>query len=224
MSRAHLLHCLSALESSSNIQKLPMFTTCYNSWCSPSPSTPFRKGCSTCSNYVTLLPKLVKNFNICRHNVCEHVPMYGTWFINVIHITFAVRYSLNTNLNIILSISSIWLYAVTYLFHILPHLDGYVYWNCILTYINVFLLKSLQQCRIHRSIYDLIKSEVLSEILFYVFAGYLLDNSMNYHADATSCNVLLVLYLGINSVITQVRQYSRVLSHKPIQCIFLFFI
>ena len=118
--------------------------------------TPFRKGSSTCSNYVTLLPKLVKNFNICRHNVCEHIPMYGTWFINVIHITFGVRYSLNTNLNIILSISSIWLYAVTYLFQILPHLDGDIYWNCILMYINVFLLKSLQQCRIHRSIDDLI--------------------------------------------------------------------
>ena len=106
--------------------------------------TPFRKGCSTCSNYVTLLPKLVKNFNICRHNVCEHVPMYGTWFINVIYITFGVRYSLNTNLNIILSISSIWLYAVTYLFQILPHLDGDNYWNCNLTYLGLFLFESTE--------------------------------------------------------------------------------
>ena len=66
--------------------------------------------CVICSNYVTL--QMVKNFNICRHNVYEHIPMYGTWFINVICITFGVRYSLNTNLNIILSILSIWFYTV----------------------------------------------------------------------------------------------------------------
>ena len=61
----------------------------------------------------------------------------------------------------------------------------------ILMYFDIFL----QQCKIHGSIHDLIKLEICSEVLFYVFAGYLLDNLINYHVDATSCNVLIILYL-----------------------------
>ena len=85
------------------------------------------KVCSTCSNYVTLLPKLVKNFNICRHNVYEHVPTYGIWFINVIYITFGVRYSLNTNLNIISSILSI-----------LPHIYWLICFKCYHIWWGIF--------------------------------------------------------------------------------------
>ena len=88
----------------------------------------FQHYCSICFKFMWLFSQKVKNFNICRHNVYEQVPMYGTWFINVIFITFGVRYSLNTNLNIILSISSIWLYIQwSGLFQILPHLDSDVY-------------------------------------------------------------------------------------------------
>ena len=68
------------------------------------------KVCSTCFKLCDSSPKLVKDFNICRHNVYEHIPMYGTWFINVTCIIFGVRYFLNTDLNVISSISSILLY------------------------------------------------------------------------------------------------------------------
>ena len=115
----------------------PMFTTCYNSWCSSCPCTPFRKCLFNLFELCDSSPKLVKNFNICRHNVCEHIPMYGTWFINVIHITFGVRYSLNTNLNIILSISSIWLYAVTYLFQILDS-TTFGWWRLPKLHFNIY--------------------------------------------------------------------------------------
>ena len=70
-------------------------------------------------------------------------------------------------------------------------------------YFNVII----QLCMIHRSIYDLILSEILSEILFYIFTGYLLDNSINYHVDTTSYNVLFVLDFSTNMVNPHGKQY-----------------
>ena len=64
----------------------------------------------------------------------------------------------------------------------------------------------IQQCMIHRSIYDLV-NQILSEILFYIFAGYLLDNSINYHVDAISYNVLFVLDFSTNMVNPCGKQY-----------------
>ena len=60
---------------------------------------------------------------------------------------------------------------------------------------------------IYRSIYDLVLSEILSEILFYIFTGYLLDNSINYHVDTTSYNVLFVLDFSTNMVNSHGKQY-----------------
>ena len=56
-------------------------------------STPFRKGLFNLFAFCDSSPQLVKNFNICRHNVYEHVSMSGTQSINVIYITFGVNTS-----------------------------------------------------------------------------------------------------------------------------------
>ena len=60
---------------------------------------------------------------------------------------------------------------------------------------------------IHRSIYHLVKSEILSEILFYVFAGYLPHNSLSCGVNATSYNVLFVLDFSTNMVNSYGKQY-----------------
>ena len=97
--------------------------------------TPFRKGLFNLFELCGSSPKLVKNFTISRHNVYEHIPMYGTWYINVICITFGVKYSLNSNSNVI---SHILPYLLHYCFKMLPHLGGDIYRNCILMYISSF--------------------------------------------------------------------------------------
>ena len=106
--------------------------------------------CSTCSNYVTL-PQMVKNFNICKHNVYFYFS--SCMELDLLHYIWCeilLEYWLGCNIEYLeyLSVCIYYIY-ITYiymwssLFQIIPHLDGDIY--CTLHFkIYVSILKSIE--------------------------------------------------------------------------------